>query len=112
MKRVYAPLGDNVTVEPLMFTESELDAQAFLSMMAVESVESAPLYMQVILVRLESFSSSSACNIHTSPVNSTRPWRKLYLQSIPQETGAGEAKLQSSPERPSGATNGVGVSEV
>lgn len=82
MKRVYAPLGDNVTVEPLMFTESELDAQAFLSMMAVESVESAPLYMQVILVRLESFSSSSACNIHTSPVNSTRPWRKLYLQSV------------------------------
>lgn len=50
MRRVYAPLGDNVTVEPLMFTEAELDAEAFLSMMAVDSSESAPLYMQVILV--------------------------------------------------------------
>lgn len=51
MRRVYAPLGGNVTVEPLMFTEAELDAEAFLSMMAVDSSDSAPLYMQVILVR-------------------------------------------------------------
>lgn len=50
MRRVYAPLGKNVTVEPLLFTEDELDAQAFLSMMAVESSDSAPLYMQVFLV--------------------------------------------------------------
>lgn len=50
MKKVYAPLGGNVTVEPLLFTEAELDAEAFLSMMAVDSSESAPLYMQVILV--------------------------------------------------------------
>jgi len=49
MKRAYAPLGENVTVEPLLFTESELDAEAFLSMMAVDSSERAPLYMQVIL---------------------------------------------------------------
>lgn len=50
MRRIYAPLGENVTVEPLQFTEAELDAQAFLSMMAVESSDSAPLYMQVFLV--------------------------------------------------------------
>ena len=50
MRRIYAPLGDNVTVEPLLFTEDELDAQAFMSMMAVESSDSAPLYMQVLLV--------------------------------------------------------------
>lgn len=50
MRRIYAPLGENVTVEPLLFTEDELDAQAFLSMMSVESSESAPLYMQVFLV--------------------------------------------------------------
>lgn len=49
MRRVYAPLGKNVIVEPLLFTEDELDAQAFLSMMAVESSDSAPLYMQVFL---------------------------------------------------------------
>ena len=50
MKTVYAPLGDHVTVEPLIFSESELDAQAFLSMMAVGSSDSAPLYIQLILV--------------------------------------------------------------
>ncbi|KAG0699760.1 hypothetical protein DFH29DRAFT_1013541 [Suillus ampliporus] len=38
MKRVYAPLGKNVQVAPLLFNEAELDAQAFLSMMAVGSI--------------------------------------------------------------------------
>lgn len=51
MRAVYAPLGRRVTVEPLFFTEAELDAQAFLSMMAVGSSDSAPLYVQIILVR-------------------------------------------------------------
>ncbi|KAJ3517977.1 hypothetical protein NLJ89_g170 [Agrocybe chaxingu] len=46
---IYAPLGDKVTVEPLLFQSSELDAAAILSMMAVGSSESAPLYMQIIL---------------------------------------------------------------
>jgi hypothetical protein len=52
MRAVYAPLGNRVTVEPLFFTEAELDAQAFLSMMAVGSSDSAPLYVQIILVRI------------------------------------------------------------
>jgi hypothetical protein len=50
MTAVYAPLGKAVTVEPLLFSQDELDAQAFLSMMAVGSSESAPLYIQGILV--------------------------------------------------------------
>lgn len=50
MRAVYAPLGKHVVIEPLTFSESELDAQAFLSMMAVGSSDSAPLYMQAILV--------------------------------------------------------------
>lgn len=50
MKAVYAPLGARVTVEPLLFSEAELDAEAFLSMMAVGSSDSAPLYVQIILV--------------------------------------------------------------
>ncbi|TFK43390.1 hypothetical protein BDQ12DRAFT_642878 [Crucibulum laeve] len=49
MRRVYAPLGNKVQVEPLYFKQSELDAAAFLSMMAVGSSDSAPLYMQIIL---------------------------------------------------------------
>ncbi|KAG6903380.1 hypothetical protein C0995_013133 [Termitomyces sp. Mi166 len=52
MRTVYAPLGDHVIVEPLTFSESELDAQAFLSMMAVGSSDSAPLYIQAILTIL------------------------------------------------------------
>ncbi len=51
MKKVYAPL-QAVEVSPLHFPETELDAQAILSMMALGSSESAPLYMHSILVRL------------------------------------------------------------
>jgi len=51
MRTVYAHLGENVIVEPLVFHNSELDAAAIFSMMAVGSPESAPLYMQIILVR-------------------------------------------------------------
>ena len=52
MKNIYASLTQrgNVTVEPLLFDESELDAQAFLALMAVGSSENAPLYVQMILV--------------------------------------------------------------
>lgn len=52
MKNIYAPLTQrgNVTVEPLLFDESELDAQAFLALMAVGSSDNAPLYVQIILV--------------------------------------------------------------
>lgn len=50
MKVVYSRFGDKVTVEPLYLQNSELDAAAILSMMAVGSTESAPLYMQIILV--------------------------------------------------------------
>jgi len=60
MRRVYAPLGENVTVEPLLFAEDELDAQAFLSMMSVESSDSAPLYMQVFLVGQPHLSTPAA----------------------------------------------------
>ncbi|CAL1701481.1 unnamed protein product [Somion occarium] len=49
MRGVYSALGPNVVVEPLVFSEFELDAEAFLSMMAVGSSESAPLYVQIIL---------------------------------------------------------------
>ncbi|KAF8914057.1 hypothetical protein CPB84DRAFT_1861377 [Gymnopilus junonius] len=49
MQTIYNPLGDKVTVEPLLFQNHELDAAAILSMMAVGSAETAPLYMQIIL---------------------------------------------------------------
>ncbi|KAJ8523436.1 hypothetical protein ONZ45_g29 [Pleurotus djamor] len=49
MRQVYLPLGSNVEVEPLRFTEEELDAQALLAMMSVGSSASAPLYIQTVL---------------------------------------------------------------
>lgn len=52
MKHVYKPLGQHATVQPLLFDQSELDAEAFLAMMAVGSSDGAPLYMQIILVRV------------------------------------------------------------
>lgn len=59
MKAVYEPLGKHVTVMPLLFNESELDAQAFLSMMAVGTSEFPPLYIQTVQVRLVPHSLSS-----------------------------------------------------
>ena len=51
MTRVYTRVSPRIVVEPLLFRWSELDAQAFLSLMAIHgSTESAPLYMQTILV--------------------------------------------------------------
>ena len=51
MRSVYAKVSSRIVVEPLLFRKSELDAQAFLSLMAVHgSTESAPLYVQTILV--------------------------------------------------------------
>ncbi|ETW84550.1 hypothetical protein HETIRDRAFT_473230 [Heterobasidion irregulare TC 32-1] len=48
MTALYAPLGKRVQVEPLYLSESELDASAFLSMMAIGSSEAAPLYIQTV----------------------------------------------------------------
>jgi hypothetical protein len=53
MKHAYCTIGDHVSVVPLRFTESELDAQAFISMMAVGNTDSAPLYMQIVFVRTD-----------------------------------------------------------
>ncbi|KAJ3728981.1 hypothetical protein DFJ43DRAFT_1139908 [Lentinula guzmanii] len=60
MKGVYAPLTQkgNVTVAPLLFNESELDAEAFLSLMAVGSSDNAPLYIQTILSILRELGES------------------------------------------------------
>ncbi|KAH9071679.1 hypothetical protein EDB83DRAFT_269057 [Lactarius deliciosus] len=49
MQQVYSRLGKNVEVKPLYFSPSELDAAAFLSLMAVNSSDHAPLYMQTVL---------------------------------------------------------------
>ena len=51
MKKVYEHFGGNLEVKPLLFSESELDTAAFLSLMAVNSSENAPLYMQTVIVR-------------------------------------------------------------
>ncbi|RPD66711.1 hypothetical protein L226DRAFT_498247 [Lentinus tigrinus ALCF2SS1-7] len=52
MRKAYKPLGDCITVKPLLFSEKELDLEAILSMMAVGSSESAPLYMHRVMTIL------------------------------------------------------------
>ncbi|KAI0742148.1 AAA-like domain-containing protein [Irpex lacteus] len=49
MRKMYKGINSRITVEPLQFSQEELDAKAFLSLMAVGSSESAPLYMQTVL---------------------------------------------------------------
>ncbi|KAG8885148.1 hypothetical protein FRB97_001966 [Tulasnella sp. 331] len=50
MKKLYAGVfGNRVEVIPLKFAHCELDAQAFLSMMCVNSGAEPPLYVQIIL---------------------------------------------------------------
>jgi len=52
MKAVYKRLGLNAEVSSLLFTQSELDATSFLSLMSVgtTSTDRTPLYMKVVLV--------------------------------------------------------------
>lgn len=50
MRNIYEKVGSEIVVEPLLFSKSELDAQAFLSLMAIGSSEHVPLYMHVIMV--------------------------------------------------------------
>ena len=78
MRAVYAPLGSRVTVEPLLFSEAELDAEAFLSMMAVDSSETAPLYVQIILVSGVSF-YGLLLTLTPRQVDSSWLGRKLHL---------------------------------
>jgi hypothetical protein len=80
MRAVYAPLGHRVIVEPLFFNEAELDAEAFLSMMAVDSSESAPLYVQLILVRIHTLQSLHLTHIFL--VNPPGFGRELYIWRI------------------------------
>jgi hypothetical protein len=81
MRKVYAPLGSKVTVDALQFEESELDAAGFLSMMAVGSSESAPLYVQAILVSAF-IQLQFGRVVYLFLVNSTGPRRELHVPKI------------------------------
>jgi hypothetical protein len=108
MRRVYARVGDNVVVEPLLFTESELDAEAFLSMMAVESSDTVPLYMHVILVSMRNRTGyQGLMRSCFYLVNSEGPWGKLYLRKVCRNIGGAEKVFQSCPESSLGSKNGT-----
>jgi hypothetical protein len=84
MRAVYAPLGKDVEVTPLLFNEAELDAQAFLSMMAVGSSDVAPLYIQIVLVSYKYQSIRVVlkpdCPLPEYPA---RTGRNILIQEIP-----------------------------
>ncbi|KAH8801975.1 hypothetical protein DL96DRAFT_1634713 [Flagelloscypha sp. PMI_526] len=50
MEKVYSSLGSEVTVKPLKFSEDEMDAQSFRTLMAIgNTLGNIPLYMQIVL---------------------------------------------------------------
>ncbi|EMD40606.1 hypothetical protein CERSUDRAFT_91341 [Gelatoporia subvermispora B] len=98
MKQVYAPLGDRIRVKALQFSEHELDAEAFLSMMAVGSSDSAPLYVQTMLSILRDLGEDfnyqdfrtklEECRRDFSPVQLTGLKQRLaLLESFIETTG-------------------------
>lgn len=98
MKGVYSRFkADNVKVEPLYFKNTELDAAAILSMMAVGSSESAPLYMQIILVCLRPPHTQSCLLRICFSVDFTRPWRTIYICGIYVTVDYPQAKIQPGP---------------
>lgn len=82
MRKVYAPLGNNVHVEPFLLSESELDAEAFQAMMAVGSSDSAPLYVQTIRVSSMAYQTCIG-TLTCSVVHPSRSWRELHICGVP-----------------------------
>ncbi|KAI0824647.1 hypothetical protein BC628DRAFT_1377114 [Trametes gibbosa] len=73
MRRAYAPLHDaDIEVQPLTFSHSELDAQAILSMMAVGSSDSAPLYMQSVLSILRELGENFTYNAFLNDIKEAK----------------------------------------
>ncbi|KIL57968.1 hypothetical protein M378DRAFT_15879 [Amanita muscaria Koide BX008] len=68
-KQAYARVGPEIKVMPLLFDESELDAEAFLKMMAVGSLESAPLYMQIVMAILRELGEDFTLDKFQSELN-------------------------------------------
>jgi hypothetical protein len=55
MRGVYAKISEKIEVQPLYFSEAELDAESFKAMMGISLTEAnPPLYVQIILVSLTS----------------------------------------------------------
>jgi hypothetical protein len=64
MCATYKVLGNRVTVE-LLFNEEELDVEAFVTMMVVDSLELTPLYLQIILVHFSFHSAFPTTKTHS-----------------------------------------------
>ncbi|KAF8974343.1 hypothetical protein BDZ97DRAFT_1647459 [Flammula alnicola] len=104
MRTVYERFGDKVTVEPLYFQNSELDAAAILSMMAVGSSESAPLYMQIILSILRDLGEQFTFAAFMANLNvSKKNFNPAQLASLEQRLSLLTAFLEPvSPSRKKG----------
>ncbi|KZT20771.1 hypothetical protein NEOLEDRAFT_1140300 [Neolentinus lepideus HHB14362 ss-1] len=85
MQAIYRPLGGNISVQPLLFKQSDLDAEAFLSMMAVESSDSAPLYVQTILSILRDLGENFSVPAFNTKLEETkRKWNPAQTASFEQ----------------------------
>ncbi|KAI0736127.1 hypothetical protein C8Q72DRAFT_872639 [Fomitopsis betulina] len=98
MQEVYAPLGDVVTVEPLLFSQEELDAQAFLSMMAVGHSDSVPLYMQTVLSILRDLGEDYTYRAFEDELHERKTkFNPAQLAGLEQRTALLEAFLDKRP---------------
>jgi hypothetical protein len=65
-------------VQPLLFSESELDAVAFLSLMAVNSSDTADIEVQVTIPKL--LSETISTTMHILGQSGTR--NRTYIQEV------------------------------
>lgn len=100
MKKLYqAEFGPKVEIIPLKIAHCELDAQAFLSMMAVNSGAEPPLYVQIILVcaqsGLSAFIGLRLILPHRIAEYPARDGREVHLCRVSGAAGRKEERLQS-----------------
>ncbi|KZT65188.1 hypothetical protein DAEQUDRAFT_677220 [Daedalea quercina L-15889] len=94
MKQVYARLGGAVTVKALKFSEEELDAQAFLSTMAIGTSDHVPLYMQTVLSILRDLGEQYTYqNFKTKLEQKKTKFNPAQLAGLEQRTALLEAFL-------------------
>ncbi|KAF9263534.1 hypothetical protein L218DRAFT_927205 [Marasmius fiardii PR-910] len=105
MKGVYSDVASrgHVSVEPLLFDQGDLDAQTFLSMMAVGTSESAPLYIQILLSILRNLGEKFTYQKFISELEkSKKNFNPNQLSGLEQRLSLLKPFLKSNKNTPSG----------
>ncbi|KZP03786.1 hypothetical protein FIBSPDRAFT_879146 [Athelia psychrophila] len=94
MRGVYAALHCNITVESLQLDEAELDAHAFLSMMAVSDSAVTPLYVQTVLSILRELGENYTYAKFKDILNlKKKKWNPAQLSGATSRFAAGQITI-------------------